>query len=328
MSRTVFKLQISLLSVLALLMAVPQFMAIPLTRKPDDSLAKLFAYDRKAAFDLKETSAKVQSGTVVRDVNYAAHAPRYGRIKAYIVKPQGKGPFAGVVFFHWLGRSKSDRTQFLDEAIALADRGVVSLLFQGYFPWLQPPTEAKADRQQVIDQTIEVRRAIDLLLMQPEVDSKRVAFVGHDYGAMYGSIVAGLDKRVKAYVLVAGMGNFGDWSLKYWPVTAASGAEVYRQVMKEVDPINYISRAKPSRFLFQFASRDIFISKSVADEFFAAASQPKEVIWYDSEHDLDLEAVRTDRRDWLTRNLGLPKQNVTQSGSFAGALNVISIIVN
>jgi pimeloyl-ACP methyl ester carboxylesterase len=79
----------------------------------------------------------------------------------------------------------------------------------------EPPTDGKADRRQVIDQTIEVRRAIDLLLLQPEVDPKRVGYVGHDYGAMYGSIVAGHDKRVKAYVLIAGMGNFGDWSLKY-----------------------------------------------------------------------------------------------------------------
>ena len=70
----------------------------------------------------------------------------------------------------------------------------------------------------VIDQTIEVRRALDLLLSQPQVDAKRLAFVGHDYGAIFGGIVAGVEKRVKACVLMAGMGNFSDWSLRpsFW----------------------------------------------------------------------------------------------------------------
>lgn len=283
--------------------------------KPRVNAVQLFGYDRSVAFDLKETSAKEQNGVLIRDVNYAAYASRHGRIKAYLVKPQGPGRFAGILFFHWLGNSKSDRTQFLEEAKALAQQGVVSLLIQGFFPWLEPPTEGNADRQQVIDQTIEVRRALDLLLLQPEVDPKRVGFVGHDYGAMYGSIVAGFDKRVKAYVLIAGMGNFGDWSLKYWPATAAQGAQVYRQVMKEVDPIRFISRANPARILFQFANRDTYISKSVADEFFGAASEPKQVKWYDSEHDLNIEAARVDRRAWLTQQLGLSRSVVKKTAN-------------
>ncbi|MGH9967745.1 MAG: alpha/beta hydrolase family protein [Pyrinomonadaceae bacterium] len=294
--------------VLSLLIWPASLLSQSQVKPSGDSSAKLFGYDRSVAFDLKETSAKEQNGVLVRDVNYAAYAPRHGRVKAYLVKPQKSGRFAGVLFFHWLGNSKSDRTQFLDEAMTLASHGVVSLLIQGYFPWLEPPTEAKADRQQVIDQTIEVRRALDLLLLQPEVDPKRVGYVGHDYGAMYGSIVAGLDKRVKTYVLIAGMGNFGDWSLKYWPATAAQGADAYRQVMKEVDPIRYIALAAPAKLLFQFANNDVYISKSVADEFLGAASQPKEVRWYDSEHDLDIEAARVDRREWLTKRLGLSKQ--------------------
>lgn len=306
MSITSFRLQIVSLTVLAMLMALAsEPVATPHQRKAESASAKLFDYDRTVTFDLKETSVEEQHGALVRDLNYAAYAPRHGRIKAYLVRPKKVGRFAGIVFFHWLGESKSDRSQFLDESIVLAGQGVASLLIQGYFPWLEPPTDGKADRQQVIDQTIEVRRALDLLLLQPEVDPKRVGYVGHDYGAMYGSIVAGYDKRVNAYVLIAGMGNFGDWSLKYWPATGAQGAEAYRLAMKELDPIQHISRAKPARLLFQFANNDKYISKSVANEFFGAASEPKQVKWYNAEHDLNIEAARVDRRQWLTRQLGL-----------------------
>lgn len=274
------------------------------SQKSDDS-GRLFDYKASTEFDLKDVSTREQDGVTIRDVNYAAYNQRHGRIKAYLIKPKGSGPFAGVLFFHWLGNSKSDRTEFLDEAIALGRQGTVSLLIQGYFPWLEAPTDGPADRQQVIDQTIEVRRALDLLLSQSGVDSKRIGYVGHDYGAMYGAIVAGVDHRVKTFVFMAGMGTFSDWSLKYWPVTAAKGKEAYEQAMNSVDPIRFVSRAAPATLFFQFANTDKYISKPTATAFYEAASQPKQVKWYDAIHDLNVEGARVDRRAWLSRELGL-----------------------
>ena len=267
---------------------------------------KIFAYDATVALDLKEAATTEQDGAVIKDLNYAAYAPSHGRIKAYLVKPKGKGPFAGVVYFHWLGRPKGDRTQFLDEAVGLAKQGVVSVLIQGYFPWSEPPTDGPTDRQKIIDQTIEARRALDLLLAQKEVDRKRVAYVGHDYGSMYGGIISGVERRVKAYVLIAGLGRFSPWSLKYWPKTAAHGKDAYEQAVTPLDPISYVSRGAPAAFLFQFANTDEYITKDEATAFFDQASKPKEIKWYDAEHDLNVDAARKDRHDWLARQLRLP----------------------
>ena len=133
-------------------------------KNADRNNARTFAYDPSRPFDLKEESAKELEGVTIRDVNYAAYVPKHGRIKAYLIQPSGKGPFAGLLFFHWLGDVKSDRTEFLDEAVALGKQGTASLLIQGYFPWSEAPTDGQTDRQQIIDQTIEVRRALDLLL--------------------------------------------------------------------------------------------------------------------------------------------------------------------
>ncbi len=174
--------------------------ASPLPELWEDPSARLFDYDRSVAFDLKEESPREQDGVTIRDITYAAYTPQRGRIKAYLIRPAGKGAFAGVLFFHWYGTPNGNRNQFLDEAVSLAKQGTTSLLIQGYFPWAVPPVDARTDRQRVLDETIEVRRALDLLISQPQVDRKRIGYVGHDYGAMYGAINAGVDKRVKTYI--------------------------------------------------------------------------------------------------------------------------------
>jgi predicted esterase len=185
----------------------------------------------------------------------------------------------------------------------------VSLLIQGYFPWTPDPKDGQTDRQRVIDETIEVRRALDLLLAQPDVNRKRIAYVGHDYGAMYGANVAGVDKRVKTYILMAPIGSFSYWSLAYWlRKTDDPFKEAYRQALKTVDPISHISHAAPATILFQFANSDEHIPRAEALAFSDAASKPKEIKWYDAKHNLDVEAARNDRREWLTRQLGLAKQ--------------------
>jgi cephalosporin-C deacetylase-like acetyl esterase len=294
--------------VCALLLIATLASSVTLAQR-SDSRRSLFDYDRSAALDLKEVSSRDQDGVSIRDINYAAYNPKHKRIDAYLVTPKRKGRFAGVLFFHWLGENKSDRNEFLDEAIALAKEGTTSLLIQGNFPWLEAPTEAQADRRQIVDQTIEVRRALDLLLSQPQVDRRRIGFVGHDYGAMYGSIISGIEKRVKAYVFVAATPGFSEWSLKYWPVTAKAGEEIYRQAMKELDPINYVSHAAPAALFFQFAKSDKYIPRATALTYFKTASRPKQIRWYDTIHEMNVEAARKDRRAWLTRQLRLPLQN-------------------
>jgi dienelactone hydrolase len=301
-----FSQRIAVLILLSIFTASSTSIALSAPRRSNDESARLFAYKRSVAFDLKEVSIREQDGVTIRDVDYAAYTPERGRIKAYLIRPSGKGPFAGVLFFHWYGAPNGNRNQFIDEAVALARQGTASLLIQGYFPWAVEPKDAQVDRRRVIDETIEVRRALDLLLAQPGVDKKRIGFVGHDYGAMYGAIASGVDKRVKTYILVAGIGSFSNWSLDYWLAKNDAGSkEAYRQALKPIDPITQVAHAGPATLLFQFANADEHIKREAALAFADAASKPKEVKWYEGKHELNVEAARRDRREWLTRQLGL-----------------------
>src|SRR5215470_9576428 len=176
--------------------------------------AGLFAYDAKADLEFRETGAEKRGAATVRDVTFGA-IPGGPPIKAYLVVPDGPGPFAGVLWVHWLGEPKTtNRTEFLDEAAALAPRGIVSLLVDAM--WSVPDwyknRVPEQDYDNSIRQVVALRRAMDLLASRPGVDRARLGFVGHDYGGMYGMIAAGLDQRARTYVFVAVASSLNDWA--------------------------------------------------------------------------------------------------------------------
>ncbi len=107
----------SSLPFLLLIISLQSTVASPQRSNPGKSL---FDYDRSIFFDLKEVSSRDDNGVTIRDINYTAFNAAHKRVDAYLVKPTGRGPFAGVLFFHWLGNVKSDRNEFLEEAIELA----------------------------------------------------------------------------------------------------------------------------------------------------------------------------------------------------------------
>jgi len=261
-----------------------------------DERAELFSYDQ-SALNLVEKKAKSQKGAEVVDVVFDA-ADR--KVSAFLVRPKGQ-PKAAVLWAHWYGEEANpNRKEFLVDALALAKEGVVSLLPQEFFPWLEPVSEdAAADRELTIDQVVQLRRGLDVL--QEQAGDVPVAFVGHDYGAMFGALLVA-DKRPQTYVLMAPDATFSNWFLKYF-VRGASKAELDR-AFAPLEPVNNVEDAAPASVFFQFAKSDRFVPGYVADKLTEAASEPKKAESYDAGHELD-DAARTDRLAWLREKLGL-----------------------
>jgi hypothetical protein len=90
---------------------------------------------------------------------------------------------------HWFGEeANTNRTEFVPDATALAKEGVLSLLPQGHFPWGGGLSgEVDEDEQSATDQVIDLRVGLDVL--QKEAGDVPVGLVGHDYGAMFGSLL-------------------------------------------------------------------------------------------------------------------------------------------
>ncbi len=263
----------------------------------------IFDYDRTAPLGLHEVGRETRGSVLIRDITFTPVNPP---VKAFLVSPAaGAGGHAAILYVHWLGEPvTTNRTEFLDEAIALADHGVVSLLVDTM--WAEPKWYGhrvpEEDYARSIRQVIELRRALDLLMAQPGVDPHRVALVGHDFGSMYGVLAGALDHRARTYVFMAGVPHFIDWFLfARQPQDPAS----YRRQIAPLDPANFVGRLSPASVFFQFAQKDDFVSAAQAAEFYAAAGPRKQRATYPGGHDMHTAAVAADRVAWLSRELEL-----------------------
>lgn len=175
--------------------------------KTTDGVEHLFDYDAKQPLDIQQTQTyEREAGVRVINLTYAS--PRQGRVTAFLVLPAGKGPFAAILFGHWGG---GNRTEFLPEAELYARAGAVSLLID--YPWTRPAQwrrdvpnldKPELDVEIFSQAVVDLRRGLDLLLARPDVDSKRVAYVGHSFGAQWGAILSAVDRRMKTAVLMGG----------------------------------------------------------------------------------------------------------------------------
>lgn len=265
-------------------------------------------YSKETFLDIREESPpKRHDEVIIHDISFSNALG--SRIKAFFVVPKREGPFPAIEFIHWFEpeAENSNRSQFLPSAIELGAKGFLSILpdtfwattpeeFKkvGKLPW---KTEYDHDRDLCVKQIIELLRTHDLILARPDVDKDRIGFVGHDFGAMYGSILPSLVSDYKAFVLMACTIRFSDW-FKFGSNLEATIFEQYVKAMDVFDPINHIAHASPAPILFQFADKDFYVPKEVAAQYYEAATEPKELRWYKADHSMNDQTFQ-DMKDWI-----------------------------
>lgn len=235
------------------------------------------------------------------------------RISAYLVGPTQSSSTkqAAILYVHWYepGAKNSNRDEFLDEAKNMAKKGVTSLLVSTF--WSVPGGTYKQRRWQddyenTRRQTNNLLQALRLLRSLPHVDKQRMAYVGHDYGATFGAMIAGIDNKVSAFNLIAGTPRITEWYL----YGSASGipdgqaALIFLDSFKPIEPHVMIAKSTSKIFL-QYALRDDYISLARAEEMHRAAPANTLFKTYDTTHDMSLPEVAKDRNEWLTKTLQL-----------------------
>jgi len=270
-------------------------------------LPQMRDYQKLESSDLRVLVRRVQDGLVSQ--LWVVQTPFGYRRVAEMFRPEGEGSFPAILYVHWYESESltSHRSQFEEEAQELARSGAICISIETLWSdrdFFLKRTQAE-DAQNSVEEVVNIRRAMDLILSEPNVDSQRFAYVGHDFGGMYGVLTGSLDRRPTHYVIMAATPRFPDWYL-YAPRLEGEAREAFIRQMSDIDPIAHIQSLSPAPVFFQFATNDPHVPKERAEEFFAAATEPKEMKWYEVGHALNPDAT-LDRKAWLKENLGLIK---------------------
>ena len=264
-------------------------------------LLDLYDYDTSAPFEEQEVKSEEKEGATVHDLSYAG--PN-GRITAFYVMPEGDGPFPAVLF---MPGAPGARFTFFSEAVELAKRGIASLLPDP--PYARPPIEdvvefTPADKDGIVKEVVEMRRAIDFLVSKDEIDPSRLGYVGFSWGGSLGANFAGVERRVGSFVLMSAIPRL---SADMTALSGERGVDVapgYEEAMKPIDAVNYLPHVAPNALFLQFGSEDTRPSPEMGKEVQVAASMPKQAKWYEGGHELNDQA-RAEREDWLAERLGV-----------------------
>lgn len=299
---------------LALVLGLLLTGAATLNAQPAE-LLRHFDYDRNAPLGMKEIGVERRGAANIHDITYIS--PKGGDVPAYLVVPKGKGPFAAIIWGHWywVNSPMRNRKQFLEEALVLAHAGVVSLLTDGPVarPGYVQSTELMDERTpaEFHQQVMDMRRGVDVLLARQDVDPKRIAFVGHSYNAAIGALLSGVDKRFKAFVLMAGSmsDEVGRDSKESQEFRQTVGPERYDAAIAKyayLDQGKYVSHAAPAFVFLQYATQERWLTPERARQYEKYVSEPKRFKLYDAPHALNAEA-RRDRIAFLRQQLKLKR---------------------
>jgi dienelactone hydrolase len=204
-----------------------------------------------------------------------------------------------------------NRREFLDEAVALARSGVVSLLTdgpiarRGHVENREPLNDQQAD--DLVQQIVDMRRGVDLLVSRKDVDPKRIAYVGHSYNATVGGFLSGIDKRFAAFVLMAGgLSDEVDMKTKryeeYRQKIGPARFDAFVAKYTWLDPGKFVSHASPAVVFMQYATQEKYLMPESARQYAAIVSEPKRFKLYDAPHALNA-AARRDRLAFLCEQL-------------------------
>ena len=215
-----------------------------------------------------------------------------------LLRPAAEGRFPCVLLLHALTSNKEAMIRLFGRA--LAAQGLASLALDAHLhgerktgsaEQLGPLEYLGLARESIV----EYRQALDTLQTRTDVDSGRVGLLGYSLGAMMGSILAGVDERVKASVLMVG-GDMVRAHLQRIPGFLRGAAEPF-------SPVNFVSRISPRPVFFINGKWDSTVPRSAASLLHEAAREPKQVLWADAGHILPPE-VAAQGVEWLARELG------------------------
>jgi dienelactone hydrolase len=267
----------------------------------------LFAYDVDAPLNLQKTVESTKNGVEVSAISFSS--PDGGSVTGLLFDPVTRSSLRpGVVLMHGMPGTARDMTA---SAQLLAEHGAVAIAIDA--PFARRGGSAvhfiAQDRAEQIQLIKDLQRAVDVLRAQVNVDDERLAYLGISYGGAMGALFVGIERRIKAAVLVVGDGGLvshftGQEDYNFMASLGCATRVGWFRAMAPIEPIRFIPHASPTALLLQSGQWDELVPMADAQALHAAAPQPRTIRWYDAGHGLNQQAI-FDRLDWLHEKIGL-----------------------
>jgi dienelactone hydrolase len=267
----------------------------------------LFAYDVNAPLNLQKAVESTNNGVEVSTISFSS--PDGGSVTGLLFDPVTRSSLRpGIVLMHGM---PGNARVMVAQAQLLADFGAVVIAIDAPFARRggSPIQFTVEDRGEQIQLIKDLQRAVDVLRALPNVDDERIAYLGFSYGGAMGALFVGIEKRLKAAVLVVGDGGLvshstGPEDFSFMASLSCATRLDWFRAMGPIEPIRFIPHASPTPLLLQSGRLDALVPVADAEDLHEAAPAPKTIRWYDAGHGLNLQAA-WDRHDWLHEKIGL-----------------------
>jgi dienelactone hydrolase len=267
----------------------------------------LFAYDANAPLNLQVAFESANNGVEVSAISFSS--PGGGRATGLLFDPGTRSSLRpGIVLMHGMpgnARSMAALGQLL------AQHGAVAIAIDAPFARRagQPVQFTTQDRAEQIQLMKDLQRAVDVLRAHVNVDDERIAYLGISYGGAMGALFAGIERRIKAAVLVVADGGLVSHFTGPEDSSVMAGLSCETRVgwfrdMVPIEPIRFIAHASPTALLLQNGRLDNLVPAADAQALHTAAPRPNTILWYEAGHGLNPQAA-ADRLDWLRQEIGL-----------------------
>jgi dienelactone hydrolase len=267
----------------------------------------LFAYNVNAPLNLQKAVENTINDVEVSSVSF--NSPDGGSVTGMLFDPVKRSRLRpGIVLMHGMPGNARGMTAY---AQVLAQHGAVVIAIDAPFARRggEPVRFSTEDRAEQLRLIKDLQRAVDVLRAQANVDDERIAYLGISYGGAMGALFVGIERRIKAAVLVVGDGGLvshftGPEDFNFMAGLSCATRLAWFRAMAPIEPIRFIPHASPTALLLQNGRLDNLVPAADAQVLHAAAPEPKTILWYDAGHGLNQQAL-LDRRDWLLEQIGL-----------------------
>ena len=207
-----------------------------------------------------------------------------------LLVPPGQGTrFPAIVL---LGGKATGRYA-IDYALGVKDVIIVAPEYpytpRESYTFLDVLTDLPAIRQALFDMMPSVELAMDYLWTRKDVDTGKVVLLGYSFGAPYVPALASRDRRFAVASMVYGGGDLESMirhNVRRYegPLFSSFFGFLSGLLLRPLEPLRHIQDVSPTPLIMINGEQDEQVPRRNTEMLFAAAREPKRIVWLPSRH--------------------------------------------